>query len=173
MHLQFRRFAGCPVCNLHLRGVLNRQAEISAAGICEVVLFHSSAEELRLYAPGLPSKVVADPDKQLYREFGVESGRRALLDPRAYAPIVRAVASTLMQVARGREPLHNPSGEGGRLGLPADFLIGPNGRLLACKYGEYLDDQWSVEALLELAKRHQFGVATNTVDAGTSSGAVC
>jgi hypothetical protein len=155
VHLQFRRFAGCPVCNLHLRGVLKRQAEISAAGICEVVLFHSSAAELRLYAAGLPSRVVADPDKQLYRVFGVESGRRALLDPRAYGPIASAVANTLLQVARGREPLHNPSGEGGRLGLPADFLIAPDGRVLACKYGEHVDDQWSVDELLQLGAATQ------------------
>ena len=152
VHLQFRRFAGCPVCNLHLRSVSKRQAEISAAGICEVVLFHSKAEELQLYAAELPEHVVADPNKQLYRELGVESGVRALLDPRAYGPVVRAVASTLAQVARGREPLRNPSADGGRLGLPADFLIAPDGRVLACKYGAYVDDQWSVDELLALAR---------------------
>jgi peroxiredoxin len=32
-HLQFRRFAGCPICNLHLRSVSARIDEITAAGI--------------------------------------------------------------------------------------------------------------------------------------------
>ncbi|MEE3918755.1 hypothetical protein V2I01_10735 [Micromonospora sp. BRA006-A] len=41
IHLQFRRFAGCPVCNLHLRSIVRRHAEIEAAGVREVVLFHS------------------------------------------------------------------------------------------------------------------------------------
>jgi hypothetical protein len=31
VHLQFRRFAGCPVCNLHLRTVVTRHDEIRAA----------------------------------------------------------------------------------------------------------------------------------------------
>ncbi|MFD8725590.1 hypothetical protein ACFV2H_48560 [Streptomyces sp. NPDC059629] len=38
-----------------------------------------------------------------------------------------------------------------RLGLPADFLIAPDGRILAAKYGEHAYDQWSVDHLLELA----------------------
>ena len=40
---------------------------------------------------------------------------------------------------------------GGRLGLPGDFLIGSDGRVIACKYGEHADDQWSVDELLALA----------------------
>jgi hypothetical protein len=41
-HLQFRRFAGCPICSLHLQSVAARHREIAAAGIREVVLFHST-----------------------------------------------------------------------------------------------------------------------------------
>jgi hypothetical protein len=39
VHLQFRRFAGCPICNLHLRDVARRRDEIENAGVTEVVLF--------------------------------------------------------------------------------------------------------------------------------------
>jgi hypothetical protein len=28
VHLQFRRYAGCPVCNLHLRSISRRHEEI-------------------------------------------------------------------------------------------------------------------------------------------------
>lgn len=38
------------------------------------------------------------------------------------------------------------------MGLPADFLIGPDGAILAAKYGTYVDDHWSVEDLLALAR---------------------
>jgi hypothetical protein len=34
--------------------------------------------------------------------------------------------------------------------LPADFLIAGDGRIIACKYGEHADDQWSVNELLSL-----------------------
>lgn len=148
MHLQFRRFAGCPVCNLHLRSVVRRHDEITAAGVREVVFFHSPAEQLRPYAAELPFPLVADPERRLYREFGVEAGRRALLDPRGWPAVVRGIAADLLAVLRGRQrppALRQPAG---RLGLPADFLVAPDGRLLAARYGAHVDDQWSVDDLL-------------------------
>lgn len=151
VHLQFRRFAGCPVCNLHLRSVVRRHDEIDAAGIREVVVFHSPAEELRHHVDGLPFAVVADPARRLYTRFGVESMPRSLLNPRAWWPIARAVVSGMGQVLRGREHLPASRPNGGRLGLPADFLIAGDGRILAVKYGEHVYDQWSVDELLSLA----------------------
>lgn len=38
------------------------------------------------------------------------------------------------------------------MGLPADFLIGADGRVIAVKYGNRIDDHWSVDELLGLAK---------------------
>jgi len=66
VHLQFRRFAGCPICDLHLSSFARRQPEIEAAGIREVVIFHSSIEALLPFAAELPFAVVADPEKRLY-----------------------------------------------------------------------------------------------------------
>src|SRR5689334_5450681 len=103
VHLQFRRFAGCPVCNLHLRSIVRRHAEITAAGVREVVVFHSSAADLREHVADLPFAVVPDPQRRLYREFGVESARRALLNPRVWPTIVRAVARSSWALLRGRE----------------------------------------------------------------------
>ena len=37
---------------------------------------------------------------------------------------------------------------GGPFGLPADFLIAPDGRVAAVKYGEHAYDQWTVDELL-------------------------
>ncbi|WP_280397075.1 peroxiredoxin-like family protein [Nocardia carnea] len=154
VHLQFRRFAGCPVCHLHLRSVVTRLAEIRAAGIREVVVFHSRAEELRKYSGDLPLDVVADPARELYREFGVETGARALLDPRAWPAIARAVGTELAD-RPGDRPAPPARPDGGRLGLPADFLIRPDGTLLAAKYGAHADDQWPVDELLALAGRRE------------------
>ncbi|MFD5765822.1 peroxiredoxin-like family protein [Streptomyces sp. NPDC127049] len=148
VHVQFRRFAGCPVCNLHLRSVARRHAEIERAGIREVVLFHSPADELRDHVAHLPFAVVADPGKELYAEFGVEAHRRALLDPRGWPGIVRGVLAGAADLLRGRGRLPAASQPGGRIGLPADFLISPEGRITAVKYGEHIDDQWSVDELL-------------------------
>ncbi|WP_245658397.1 peroxiredoxin-like family protein [Microtetraspora malaysiensis] len=151
IHLQFRRFAGCPVCNLHLRSVATRHDEIAAAGVREVVVFHSSAEALRPHTAELPFEVVADPGKRLYREFGVESAPRALLDPRVWGRVVYGVLRDLGPVLRGRRPSPSFAPEGGRLGLPADFLIAADGRVVAVKYGDHAYDQWPVDEILALA----------------------
>ena len=152
VHLQFRRFAGCPFCNLHLRSIAARHDEIVAAGIREIAVFHSSAAELLAHQDTVPFAVVADPDKQLYREFGVESSARAVLHPRAIAPAIRGVLH--------KRRVWSLNLDGGPFGLPADFLIANDGRVVARKYGELAYDQWSVDELLRLARRDAPGVAS-------------
>jgi peroxiredoxin len=148
VHLQFRRFAGCPICNIHLQSIVRRHDEIANAGIHEVVVFHSTDEELRRYVDDLPFAVVGDPDKALYAEFGVGSSPRAVLDPRAVAPTVVSVVRQSITGTRGDKPLTNLHPTGGRLGLPADFLIGSDGRVIASKHGTHANDQWSVDEVL-------------------------
>jgi hypothetical protein len=140
VHLQLRRFAGCPVCNLHLRSMVVRSDEIARAGVEEVVVFHSDPDELRRYS-----------DKQLYREFGVESGPLAVLKPGAWPGIIGGLGRSLSAIVRRREPPPPLKPHGGSLGFPADFLIASDGRVLASKYGEHAYDQWSVDELLTLA----------------------
>lgn len=148
-HLQFRRFAGCPVCNLHLRSMTRRQEEIAAKGVHEVVFFHAPAQELKRYVTEVPFALIGDPEKAVYREFGVEAMPRALLDPRVWPTIARSVAVSLGEMLRGGKPMPpSRTPHGGRLGLPADFLIGADGTILAAKYGEHAGDQWSVDELL-------------------------
>jgi peroxiredoxin len=144
-HLQFRRFSGCPICNLHLRSFAQRHDELVDADIAEVVLFHSDAETMREYQGALPFSAVADPDRTLYDEFGVgHMTVRAMLSSRTLRASVRGLASERnLRAARGADEDH--------LGLPADFLIGPTGRILATKYGKYPDDHWSVDEVLRLA----------------------
>src|SRR5215471_20501918 len=70
IHLQLRRFAGCPICNLHLRSIVTRHDEIRSAGIREVVVFHSTAAELAKHEAELPFPLIADPERKLYRRLG-------------------------------------------------------------------------------------------------------
>jgi putative NADH-flavin reductase/peroxiredoxin len=159
VHLQFRRFAGCPICDLHLRCFVRRHEEILRAGICEVVVFHAHVTELRVHASDLPFAVVADPHKRLYAEFGVGASVRSLLDPRAWSAIVRGVSLRLWEVLLARK--HAPSFHitGGRLGLPADFLIASDGTVIASKYGMHAYDQWSVDDLLSLVTSKKVAMA--------------
>ena len=104
-HLQFRRFAGCPICNLHLRSLVRREKELVASGVREVVFFHAPPDELRRYVADVPFALVGDPEKLTYREFGVEAAPRALLDPRVWPTILHSVAVSLREVLRGGKPM--------------------------------------------------------------------
>ncbi len=143
LHLQFRRFAGCPICSTHLRGFTRRAEEIRAAGIREVIFFHSSEKELRKHQADLPFDVVADPRKEFYRRFGVESSFLGVLHP-------RSLLATLRGTLRGDVGLNM---ENGPFGMPADFLLAPSGEAIAVKYGAHAYDQWEVEELLWIARQ--------------------
>src|SRR5437588_11619303 len=83
VHLQLRRFAGCPICNLHLRSIVTRHYEIRSHGIREVVVFHSTAKELAKHEAEMPFPLIPDPARALYRRLGAERRPSSLLSPRA------------------------------------------------------------------------------------------
>ena len=142
-HLQLRRFAGCPICNLHVRSVAARVTELRAAGIHEVVVFHSERETMLPFQGDLPFDVIADPTRALYERFGVETSIRSVVDPRAWGGLVRGMLAS--------HPSGAMTGEGGHVGMPADILFDAAGVVVAAKYGAHADDQWSVDELLALA----------------------
>jgi peroxiredoxin len=141
VHLQFRRFVDCPICNTHIAGLRGRAREIDAAGIKEVIVFHSSAQSIRSYQKDVPFVLVGDPEKALYKEFGVETSLGFMS--------LKALGAGMRGMVRGHFGLRF---SGGPLGLPGDFLIAPSGQIKAAKYGTHAYDQWSVDELIALAK---------------------
>ncbi|MGZ5872344.1 MAG: peroxiredoxin-like family protein [Bradyrhizobium sp.] len=141
VHLQFRRFVDCPICNTHIAEFRKRAREIEAAGIKEVIVFHSSPNAIRSYQKDVPFLMVGDPEKAFYRGFGVETSL-------AFVSL-KALGAGMRGMAHGHFGLRQA---GGPFGLPADFLIAPSGRIDAVKYGTDAYDQWSVDELLTLAK---------------------
>ncbi|EEF59337.1 peroxiredoxin-like family protein [Pedosphaera parvula] len=161
VHLQFRRFAGCPLCNTHLRSFVKRAQELEQAGIHEIIFFHSSPALLNKYEHDIPFDLVADPDKKFYRQFGVETSAKALFHP----AIIKALFKSLKT-----EKIAFPKVENGRLGLPADILIDSNGQIIASKYGLHAYDHWEVSELLELANnRAPIGKSSQTTGSNQNS----
>lgn len=145
-HLQFRRYAGCPVCNVHLRSVASRHDELVAAGVREVVVFHSKRQTMLEHQALLPFAAIADPEKHLYLEFGVEKMSLWLgLHPRSWRAAFYALThSPSLRGMTGKGEEH--------MGLPAEFLIRPDGTVMAAKYGRFADDHWSVDDILSLSR---------------------
>lgn len=148
-HLQFLRFASCPICHLQLCSFAGRYQEVAHAGIAVVILVCSPDNELREYQSLLPFPVVGDPDWALYRDFGLETGLGAIANPGAWWAAIR----------RGTAALHRSHPDRARiriahsttyLALPADFLISPEGTVVAAQHGDRAGDQWSVDHLLDV-----------------------
>jgi hypothetical protein len=150
VHLQFRRFAGCPFCNMHLRAYELRHGEIAAAGIREVVVFRSTEEQLQRHHGDLPYDIVLDPGGRLYRAFGVEAGWRSVLNPRAALKALPHIVRSLFREGIGL-PAKGATVDG-FLGMPADFLIGTDGHVIACGYWDSADEGWPVDEMLALAR---------------------
>jgi len=142
VHLQFRRFVDCPICNTHIAEFRRRAREIEAAGIKEVIVFHSSPKSIRSYQKDVPFLMVGDPKKVFYKRFGAETSLGFIN--------LKSLGAGMRGMAHGHFGLRMVGG--GPLGLPADFLIAPSGLINAVKYGTDAYDQWSVDELLTLAK---------------------
>jgi len=150
VHLLFLRFAGCPVCNFHVHNLSKRATEIKEAGIHQVLVWHSSRDEMLKYQAQLPFDCIPDPNKWLYREFGVEASLQAVLHPAALSAGFRGILATRKLYKKA---------ENGIFGLPADFLIDPNGKVLAAHYGSHAYDNWDADQLLRLVSERENSAA--------------
>jgi peroxiredoxin len=140
IHLQFLRFAGCPVCNLLLQHYINRSGEIREAGIREIIVFHSEKRFIQDYHDRLPFEVIADPNRRFFNQYRVKISPLAILNPRAFPNLIRGYRLR----AAGKQ-------DSSPFGLPAEFLIHATGRIVASHYGSHSSDQWSVDEVLQIA----------------------
>lgn len=143
IHLQFRRFAGCPVCNLHLQTFFKRSDELKANNIHEVVVFHASQQNMLDHVVDVPFDLIADPSRALYKQMGVEASWRALLSVGAVIKAIKGI---------GLFGVKMPQSVEAEFGVPADFLIDDAGKIVAFKYGTHADDQWSVDQVIGLSR---------------------
>ena len=100
VHLQLRRFAGCPICNLHLRSIVTRHDEIRSHRIREVVVFHSTVKELAKREAEMPFPLIPDPERALYRQLGVERGPSSLLSGGALRAAMAGEAAAIRSAVR-------------------------------------------------------------------------
>ena len=139
-HVQFRRFSGCPICNTHIASLRAAANQLQEMGIYEVLFFHSTTLEVQSFHEDLPFDAIADPEKHFYRLVAAERSFSASLHP-------PALWAAFLSSIKGRIGLKMT---GGPFGLPAEFLLASDGRILAAKYGLHAYDQWSVDELVKL-----------------------
>jgi peroxiredoxin len=157
--LKFYRFATCPVCNLHMHRFILEHRMVSDAGLTTVVFYHSPADKLaeaQDYAT--PFDLIPDPEKTIFRAYGVERGLRGLVSPAVMRDYMKALAA-------GFSPGLLTS-DGGITGNPADFLIDASGQVVYAHYGKHYADSLEAAGVIDAWR------AVTTPNATLSSRAV-
>ena len=151
VHLQLKRFSGCPLCNVHMRFIANHLEDFEKVGLKEILVLHSDPSIIQEnqgtaeWSKGLT--FVGDPKKEIYAKFGVGevSGKSAFLSPR----ILKIVAEGKKYV----KGFKRAGDESGKLTKPAEMIIDTScGKIIAIKYGENVYDQWTIEEILSKVK---------------------
>ena len=119
-----------------------RAAELERYGLQVVVIAFARVEVVRGYLRryGLPFEGLADPERAVYRRYGLGRGSVGRVwGPRVWWHYLRAVL-------RGERP--RPI-RGDTLQLGGDFLVGADGRLLLVHPGHDPTDRPTVQAILD------------------------
>jgi peroxiredoxin len=144
--LKFYRFATCPICNLHMAEVIRRHGELELAGLETVVLFHTPIDELADSVAGeLPFTAIADPDKRVFAAYGVEASLSGMASTRVMRDYARALKAGYHSASMSQH--------GGIKGLPADFIVGIDGKVQYVHYGVNFSDTVPVDEILSVVAR--------------------
>jgi peroxiredoxin len=121
--LCFFRYAGCPFCNLLLHSLVERYPALHKNGLDILAFMQSSRESILAYPahmsrPQPPFPLIADPDREIYKLYGVEDSltkftRGIIKAPKLFNQLYK---------------LRFPQGkiDGNLFLIPAFFLIGPD-----------------------------------------------
>ena len=131
--IAFFRYSGCPFCNLRVHDLTTAWPELESNGLKLLTFWQSTREDILAEVGGqqAPFPMIADPNKAIYRKYGVENHALApwkmLLKPKqAYQAI--------------RSPYMGFKTKGERDLVPADFLLTPDLRIDQAYYGADIGD---------------------------------
>lgn len=141
--LSFYRFASCPLCNYRIHELMARYDEFQKAGIRLVGVMQSSPDRIAKYAEKrkAPFPIIADPERKLYREYGVSASLMGMFHLRVFGTALKAMFSGIFPGAPDF-PLAT---------VPADFLIDPEGVVWSAYYGRAVSDHIPFEKVVEFA----------------------
>lgn len=139
--LALLRFVTCPRCSLRIYSLSLRYPVLQERGL-QVVAFVESPKALilqRSYAVDAPFPIIADPDQEFYRLYGVKNSRFGLWwGGHVHKAEIREAA---------RLGFGEPTVIGNDYRMPADFIINPQQRIQVAHYGRHSADTLPLEAI--------------------------
>lgn len=143
--LAFYRYAGCPLCNLHLYESSLWLDSMPRSDLKMIAVFESAGEKFEdvgAWDCSVPLTLISDPEKKHYETFGVDARLLAAFTPVVVPRLIRALRQGFRQ-----GPI------GGELGqVPGHFLIDETGVIEQAYYGRHIDDHmpWpTIQAFVE------------------------
>lgn len=135
--LAFYRYASCPLCNLRVSEIIKDYAAVENAGIQKVAVFQSptGSIDIGVGSQHPPFPIIADPNLELYAQYGVTARYTGMFYPRVMLRAVKAMAAGLFSLRM----------EGPIATVPADFFIDPEGLVWDAYYGKAVSDHVSMD----------------------------
>lgn len=139
--LSFYRYASCPLCNLRVHELAENHDSLKERGLNMLAFFQSPEESIRRYVgrQDPPFRIVADPDRKVYRMYGVEPSWAGFLKGSL------RVSSMIAAAGKGFLP---GKMEGDKAMIPADFLIGPDLTVERAYYGADIGDHMPMQDIV-------------------------
>jgi len=140
--LSFYRYASCPLCNLRVQHLIQQYPSFSEKGLQMIAVFQSPPASIRKYVgkQDIPFPVIADFERILYREYGVESSWAGFIKGSLRLSALTSAAT------KGYLP---GKMEGKKAMIPADFLIGPDLTVKVAYYGKDIGDHLPIQRIDE------------------------
>ncbi len=135
--LSFFRYAGCPLCNLRVHTLSEKYLRWQTDGFRILTVFESDRDSIqkRVGREQRPFPLIPDPERDLYRQFGVES---------SWLRFIKGGLPLLRGMAKGFFP---GKMEGDIAIVPADFLIDERGTIVTAYYGKHIGDHVPIEEI--------------------------
>ena len=139
--LAFLRFITCPRCSLRIYSLSLRYPILQQRGVQIVAFVESSKDQIlqRPYAVNAPFPIIADPDQQFYRMYGVKNSRFGLFWG---GRMHKAQIQEALSLGFGQ-----PTVVGNDYRMPADFIINPQQRIQVAHYGFHSADTLPFEVI--------------------------
>jgi thioredoxin-dependent peroxiredoxin len=144
--LHFFRNSACAICNLRVHELSQLYPTWSKEGLQIIAVFESPLENIRRYVgrQDLPFPLVADPQGELYKLYGVEVSAEKVEQTMAMSETPQVIAEAQ---AAGFALTKEEGSNFNR--IPAEFLIAPNLTVYRAHYGVYIYDHLPFEAVDE------------------------
>lgn len=145
--LGFFRNVNCPFCNRRVHQIMGNNVRLRQKNLQMVFLFESTNEKLSssVFHKGInPWPLIGDPDKNIYRQYGVENSVLKMMNTMIHSSLSKAKNET--------KDLNLPEDkESSNTLIPADFFIDENFKIVKAHYGKHLDDHIPIDELKSFA----------------------